>query len=217
MSIEQEKAEYWRHFYQHARVPVVPSQFAVFAISELEDAETIIDVGCGSGRDSFFFVRQGLNVVGIDASKSAVDSCLSRSEDEGPGLSKFVCIDVSDDGFAGLAKAELEAMPTARNPAAYARFFVHALTEAEEVDFLEAMYEVLNPTGGKLAVEFRTSRDREQVKETPAHYRRFVDVFSFVNRAQDVGFDLEYFVEGFGYAKHRADDAHVARCILIAN
>lgn len=219
MSVEQEKADYWREFYRNASIPVVPSQFAVFAIAELAAADVIVDIGCGSGRDSLFFARQGLRVIGVDGSQSAVETCSTRATDTGLDNASFVCADVGSADFGKtLASQIAEASPDkAPTPAGYARFFIHALTEEEEHGFLAGTYEALAPTKGLLALEFRTHRDREQVKVTPDHFRRFVDAFSFINRAQAIGYTLEYFVEGFGFAKHKTDDAHVARCILRAS
>ena len=54
----------------------------------------------------------------------------------------------------------------------------------------------------------------DQAKETAAHYRRFIDPLNFLTSALARGFELHYFVEGFGYAKYNSDDAHVARVIL---
>lgn len=39
----------------------------------LSNQQKILDVGCGSGRDSVFFANQGFEVVAIDGSKSLID------------------------------------------------------------------------------------------------------------------------------------------------
>lgn len=38
-----------------------------------KDKQTILDVGCGSGRDSIFFCNQGFKVTAIDGSQSLID------------------------------------------------------------------------------------------------------------------------------------------------
>jgi hypothetical protein len=35
-----------------------------------------------------------------------------------------------------------------------------------------------------------------------------------VRQAEGRGFQLDFFVEGLGFAKHGQEDAHVARCIF---
>lgn len=39
----------------------------------LSNQQKILDVGCGSGRDSVFFANQGFEVIAIDGSKSLID------------------------------------------------------------------------------------------------------------------------------------------------
>lgn len=65
-----------------------------------------------------------------------------------------------------------------------------------------------------MAAEFRTIRDAQQAKVTAEHYRRFVNPLVFMANANTAGFATDYFVEGFGYAKYKDDDAHVARCLM---
>ncbi|WP_272816006.1 MULTISPECIES: hypothetical protein [unclassified Shinella] len=65
-----------------------------------------------------------------------------------------------------------------------------------------------------LAIEFRTDRDAQQTKVTDSHYRRFIPPLDFLSRAAKFGFSPAYFTEGFGYAKYRNDDAHIARVLM---
>ena len=41
--------------------------------TQLSNQQKILDVGCGSGRDSVFFANQGFEVVSIDGSKSLIE------------------------------------------------------------------------------------------------------------------------------------------------
>ena len=41
--------------------------------THLSNQQKILDVGCGSGRDSVFFANQGFEVVAIDGSKSLIE------------------------------------------------------------------------------------------------------------------------------------------------
>ena len=62
-TISNDKNEYWNHFYasRDALKLSAPSQFAAFAAQEAGDAHLIIEVGCGTGRDSLFFARHGFD------------------------------------------------------------------------------------------------------------------------------------------------------------
>ena len=55
-SDEKETTQYWDQFYKEQKLGIedIPSQFGVFVCSEFSTRATIVDVGCGSGRDSFF-------------------------------------------------------------------------------------------------------------------------------------------------------------------
>ena len=44
------------------------------------DAEAVLDVGCGNGRDALFLAGLGYRVVGLDASPEAVALCEQRRE-----------------------------------------------------------------------------------------------------------------------------------------
>lgn len=59
-----------------------PSVFAKDFYKKLEEvgARTVLEVGCGNGRDSIFFAKKGLNVSAIDVSPSAVELAKSNIE-----------------------------------------------------------------------------------------------------------------------------------------
>ena len=57
---------YWTNVYEKNEMPSSPSKFALFVMDELNDRiNTIVDVGCGNGRDSYFLGRTK-EVVGVD-------------------------------------------------------------------------------------------------------------------------------------------------------
>lgn len=205
---------YWNEFYRTsmARRLDAPSQFAVFVLSEAEDLDAVVDIGCGSGRDSLFFMSQGKRTISVDASQAGIDLCLSLAEEHGLKSGGAVCSSVDAPDLAQRISGLVPTGPTV----VYARFFVHAINEAQEDAFLKLASEIMG-AGGMLAVEFRTPRDASQAKVTPDHYRRFVSPLAFMAKAQAMGMSCSYFVEGFGYAKFRNDDAHVARCIFRKN
>lgn len=200
---------YWDRYYQSQQQPgvLVPSQFATFVASEFLGAAThIVDIGCGNGRDTVFFGRQGFKVLGVDGSSQAVALCRKKARSEDV---EFLCNEVSDP----LLSEKLRAFVLGAPVVFYARFFLHAIDEAAEAAFLRAVRSACGSTDS-VAVEFRTKRDEAQAKVTPNHYRRFIDPMDFMEAAHKAGFRISYYVEGFGYAKFRNDDAHVARFIL---
>ncbi len=201
---------YWNTYYGKSSpdaAPAIPSQFAVFIANEFSEPKPlIVDVGCGNGRDSLFFASVGFRTIGVDGSKAAIDSCRKRSSHGAEFL--HATVDSAE------LPERIRSLPDAQAPIlVYGRFFLHAITDEEESCFL-SLAETLCSAGGILAVEFRTNRDELQIKTTQTHYRRYVNPLAFLTKTQGHGFNLQYFVEGFGFAKFKKDDAHVARFIF---
>jgi len=212
-SNQQDKTQYWDGFYEAGagdRIPP-PSQFAAFVAQELESDAHVIDVGCGSGRDSLFFAQRGLPVLGIDASKAAIENCQSTAERLGLSQARFRCASVETEEFPQLLADSVSAADA--QAVVYARFFLHALTDEEQERLLSALSEALRP-GDLFVAEYRTTRDAMLSKETSAHYRRYIDPAQLLVDVAARGYAVNYAAEGFGYAKYRHDDAHVARAIF---
>lgn len=200
---------YWDDYYAGAvddRIPL-PSQFAVFVAGELATAHQIVEFGCGTGRDAIFFASRGHRVVGVDASAQAIKSSEARARSAGVGTT-FLVGRVDDVQLTErVPRTELARV-------IYARFFVHAITDIEEQAFLD-LAASLTVANDRLCVEYRTTRDASGAKVTGRHYRRFVTPAKFQAHASARGFDVEYAVEGFGFAKYQQDDAYVARTLLV--
>ncbi len=207
--------KHWDTYYgtnDRISAPLAPSQFAAFVLSEIQPPETqLVDFGCGNGRDTLFFAHHGSKVIGVDASQVAIDSCAKRAN----GAAEFLCTSVNAPDLRNVLAQKLDTSP-ARETVLYARFFLHAITQDLQDTFLAVCRSVLQ-TGGKCFFEFRTERDQFQTKITPDHYRRFISPLAFFADARKAGFEVAYFVEGFGFAKYRQDDAHIARFILDAS
>lgn len=212
--VERERSQYWETVYSAMsfdRLPP-PSQFAAFVTQEAAEAGLIIEFGCGTGRDSLFFARQGLPVIAIDSAEAAVSKCREKAEQYGLENVKFLHGVVGDPALKAVLD---EYIPSKRDFSVmiYARFFLHAITDAEESALLEALAALAKP-GDRCAFEYRTTRDAALTKVTAGHYRRFVDPIYLYAKAAKFGFAVDYAVEGFGFAKFKEDDAYVARCIL---
>ena len=207
-----ESRNYWDQFYQTDRLGIedIPSQFAAFVVSEFPKSQTIIDIGCGNGRDSFFFCRHVNEVVGLDGSRIAIEHCKRKSDRLSLHNVQFHRVDLSTDAcLAFIQGLNIDLSGTV----AYARFLVHAIDENSEANLLK-MGRHVTEHGGAIALEFRTHRDENQKKETSKHYRRYINPLKFIECARSAGLNLAYFTEGFGFAKYKTDDAHVARFIF---
>ena len=209
---EGTRTNYWNDFYRaKASSFTAPSQFALFVLGETLADSRMVDLGCGTGRDALYFSSQGRAVVGVDASEAAVAHCRQLADTNGLSA-RFLASSIDATDLGARVRAELDGAPAGQTTV-YARFFVHAINDQEELALL-ALAAGICRTGDLLAAEFRTIRDAQQSKVTAEHYRRFVNPLSFMSNAIAAGFATEYFVEGFGYAKYKDDDAHVARCLM---
>jgi SAM-dependent methyltransferase len=203
-----ERSAYWNRYYGgSAHRPMVPSQFAAFVAGELSEPHRVVDVGCGTGRDALFFSHVGHRVVGIDGSESAIEVAQAEAAATG-STAEFICASITDADLP-------DRIALGEGPrVVYARFFVHALTEAEQASLLD-LAAVVTRQGDILATEYRTIRDKSGSKVTGNHYRRFITPADFQAEVIGRGFEIDYAVEGFGHAKYGADDAYVAREIFI--
>jgi ubiquinone/menaquinone biosynthesis C-methylase UbiE len=72
----------WEHFFAHdpSLFSVPPSQCAALAAERFLDRgiQTVLDLGCGVGRDTVFLAQKGLRVIGIDAARSGLRSALQK-------------------------------------------------------------------------------------------------------------------------------------------
>lgn len=179
-----------------------PSQFASFVLSEFPIVNQFIDIGCGNGRDSLFFAKYGKSVIGLDNSKQAIKNNNKKYEAYNPRL-KFNEFDISENNFNIIFDHEV---------VLYSRFFLHAIDENNENNFVRLCNNV--DAEAFVCLEYRTTKDEKRQKFTSEHYRRFVDPETLNQKFQQVGFQVMYHVEGLGYAKYKNDDAYVARTIF---
>jgi SAM-dependent methyltransferase len=200
-------SNHWDRYYGAEQPPEIPSQFCVFIANEFTHVRHVVEAGCGNGRDALYFASLGKRVVAFDASPAAIESCRNRQG----GPAQF---------FRGAAgdpetwQSVQRALGEEKEPVLlYNRFFLHAIDEQAEAAFLRQASDLLKDRGGYLCIECRTIRDEDHVKVTPSHYRRFIEPLHLAARLHEVGLGVDYFVEGYGMAKFRKDDAHVVRLI----
>lgn len=157
----------WNDFYKSRGddVPTDPSAFAHWAqdrwtsdrsTSDPQQPEQVIDLGCGSGRDSVFFAAQGHQVVGADFAAAGLRRARKHAKESGAPVS-FV-----EWNFNSLREALARAAELAHQPGprvVYARFLLDSLPGHARPHFWQAT-KMLLAGGGRCFVEFRTESDR---------------------------------------------------------
>src|SRR3990167_831622 len=59
--------QYWIKFYQNnPHLINTPTDFALFCQQYIKPKSLILDIGCGNGRDSYYFGKLNHKVIGID-------------------------------------------------------------------------------------------------------------------------------------------------------
>ena len=60
--------KYWEEFYNQEKMPFRPSLFSNFVRNNyVKKNDLLIELGCGNGRDAFYFAQSGVNTVDIRA------------------------------------------------------------------------------------------------------------------------------------------------------
>jgi hypothetical protein len=179
LSLAERTEIHWRRFYRDNQIEG-SSTFARFVAERFPDAHTLVEFGCGTGRDSVFFAAHGFDVHASDRSPQA----LERAEEARRHAAVYSV------GFPGLYASspdQLRRFPATRRtakaerPLVYLRFVLHAMpVEVEEV-LLDTVSEVLED-GFSLCAEFRTLEDADRSKVFGDHQRRYIDDAAFADK-----------------------------------
>lgn len=160
--------EYWKEFYK-SFMRVSHSDFAEYIHEHyLKKGDSILDIGCGDGLDSFYFMLMGLNVTAID--QAIPQTLIDR-------YSTNIIIVKSD------AIRFLEESKGITYNHIFARFFLHAISDSEEEMLLPLIYERLSHNG-YLHIETRTMSNIKDtasgcdnshtIVQNDGHLRRFI-------------------------------------------
>ena len=180
--------KYWEEYYTNTKNLDMspPSLFAQWLKNNLEKhlVHTIIDVGCGTGRDTYYLShpREGWpvkQVVGLDCAV----------QPQNLGNATFIKDDVKNiSGTYDLL---------------YSRFSLHSIPVEAEDELLE--YALKNCR--YVAIECRTKNDnlndgtdRVETSYAKAHYRRFIDSDELTTKMVKMGFSILYVSESNEFA-----------------
>ena len=200
--------EYWNRFYKDNPPMIIEeSLFAKFVSEYITANRTLIDLGCGNGRDSLYFCSLGMNVVGIDMSKEAITALNNKNGKDG----SFVCGDFVTE-------------ITRYNNCVdyfYSRFSLHAINEAKENILLKNVYSALFPEG-LFFIEVRSVKDElfgkgkeicRNTFEYGGHSQRFIVMDELLDHLSMAGFIIKYAEQKKGFAPYQDEDPEVIRII----
>lgn len=208
--------EYWDKYYKRNGTNELISDCSTFAAFCLDNffvdpGMTIIELGCGNGRDAVYFAQNELKVVALDQSITGVKIAKKR-------------LDVAKSHYLDTVSADFVKMDYAKYThvdAFYSRFTIHSISSDDEAKLLPKIFHALN-SGGLFCIEVRTTSDPlygigENCGDntfSTDHRRRFVNSDKFLHSVLALGFKLVYFTERDNLSVYKDDNPVLMRIVL---
>lgn len=206
--MKKNNKSFWNKFYRKDQAVYRPSNFAKFISNFLKKKKTkIIDVGCGNGRDLFFFKKKKFDFFGIDLSKNAI-ILIKKNLDEKESKKVFNGDFVKFDYKKKIIKKF----------SIYSRFTWHTINEKNEGLFLKKISKLQKLE--YLFIETRSDKDElcgvgkkiSNNEYVTDHYRRFINKNYLVKKLQK-NFKILYLKEAKGFSKYKQEDPCLIRLI----
>lgn len=196
---------YWEQYYKKNPNPVDPSTFAKFTSGFLHPDKSLIELGCGNGRDSVFFANNGINVTAVDQVETEMEYLNQKYS--------LYNLDFIADDFTNL---------TTENSYdyIYSRFTLHSINEEAEYRVLKWISTQLNKNG-LFFLEVRSINDPmfhkgEKISNTEnvtTHYRRYLDFEDTIKKIEKNGLAIVYKLESQGLSVYKEDDPMLIRIV----
>lgn len=212
---KKSEKRYWEKFYQDKAGSLIsPSNFASFVVSSyLTNTDRVLELGCGSGRDTHYIANYVNYIEAHDQSEQAIEHC-KRAYNNIPGIS------FKSNNIRNLSEEDLQEK---NFNALYTRFFLHSLTELEE-ELVHQLAKNILPKGSLIFHEFRTINDplfeiATRIDDTETmtdHYRRFIDLDKLKEKmTTKYDFQVLHCKESSGFSKTTIEDPVLARLVLM--
>jgi hypothetical protein len=194
---------YWANFYSRTSYSD-GSTFFEFVNARDDTPGTVIDIGCGDGRDGCAFGAAGRTVLGLDQSPVGIEHATAHAAQLGVSdRVRFEVCDVADVDDLGRALDRAEG--ASDEPIMfYMRFFLHAISAEVQERLLSAIDTHARP-GDRFAAEFRTDKDEGTSHVHTRHYRRFQNAAEFSAGLTALGFEILHEEEGTGLSPYKGE------------
>ncbi len=204
MNIKNKK--YWDKFYKNFKIEK-ESKFANFVYKKLLKINKkidMLDVGCGNGRDTIFFIKKRINVTGLDQS-NVIYSNKKIFRDN------FIRKNICKKNFNLKKKFNI----------IYARFFIHAINYLDQKILMTNLNKVTQKKS-LFFFEFRTTKDPlmkkgkrlSQNERFDGHYRRFIDEAKLRKELKQLGYKILFLKSSYKFAIFRKQKPNICRIIF---
>ena len=177
--MDSDAQKYWNVYYQSFK-EVSPSPFCSYVMHNFLDVkDTVLELGCGNGRDGLSLAQNCTHYQGVDVSEEAIHQASLLFETQGLQAEKYELL-VND--FSSVTR------PTTAlgRVIVYSRFSLHADSEAAQQGLFNRLNQTLHE-GDLLLIEVRTIHDElfgvgtnvDRNAYFSDHYRRFLDPEDF--------------------------------------
>lgn len=176
--------QYWENFWKL----LAPTAFAEFCVADkiFNSIWTLVDVGCGTGRDTVFLSKHCKSAMGMDYAVTPITN--SAGVD-----------------FKQISLEEL-VQTLCVYDAVYSRFFLHCVSPAEQLTLLQWTKKIF-------MAEWRDKGDAPGDWVNKDHKRYLLDSEQFKETVIKEGFTIHHFSVGRGRALYRTEDPLVGRII----
>jgi len=204
---------YWEEYYRKNSKPAQPSSFAKFVSQHIEENRTLVELGCGNGRDSLYFAEK-LNVIAIDQVECEMDYLNREHKTE---TITFLADDFTNlKNAAGPNRDELDK----KIDYIYSRFTFHSINEKKENSTLDWIESTLDEDG-MFFLEARSIKDPMFMKGTNLsetenftdHYRRYMNFDKIIEKIESRNFEIIFKIEDKDLAVYKDDNPYVIRII----
>lgn len=193
--------DYWKNFYKDAESKSLtkPSAFSDFVLQQLsllewDNERTLIDIGCGNGKDLFYMRSKNINAYGVDMNLELDSEFIQRND--------ALKLNENHDAY-------------------YMRFFLHTLEE-EKLDTLMTNIHECMGNDSHIFIETRsvkgvTDKEREETffKSSigEAHFRMLYSLNYLENKFKDK-FTILFSDESDEFAPFKSEKPYVIRLVM---
>jgi tellurite methyltransferase len=223
-SVEPKDDTFWSSYYKSGGGdnPLIykVSSFTAFVTGRLRLSApfTVLELGCGNGRDAAAFASLKSVYIGVDTCPVAVDRARQHLLPNVSFNQGNFALPWNSDALA--LPTVLKNVDTKKFDLVYSRFTLHSVTDEEENIVFDNVQRLL-ASGGWFCIEARSKNDPRYGKGkqvspnafVDTHFRRFLDLQETIGKLEVRGFTVVVACEEWKDANYCTDMAVVIRIL----